>query len=274
MRRLFIVFFLIFSINSSFAQNNINKKLFSLYPYGTKLSNNDIAKIIGIPIPKPDVESAQIASDEKKDISDIYTLNHFTFVDAETLAMMPCAPTPVLTKRLKTNQFRQITSNNLRRAVGSPDVAKGHIIYVKGYLRDLNCHPIASADITIWQANAYGVNNLKAKFTDKYDPNFQTAGFTTTGTDGGFEFITIMPGSVNDQAPFINFHVGIPKEGYFETQMFFPNHELNESDIRLKTLPEYVRDFNISSLAPVNVDNLDEGFFMVVDLVANKINRY
>ena len=56
--------------------------------------------------------------------------------------------------------------------------------------------------------------------------------------------------------------------------MFFPNHELNESDIRLKTLPEYVRDFNISSLAPVNVDNLDEGFFMVVDLVANKINRY
>ena len=85
MRRLFIVFFLIFSINSSFAQTNINKKLFSLYPYGTQLSNNDIAKIIGIPIPKPDVETVQIESDDKNDVSDIYTRDHFTFVDEETL---------------------------------------------------------------------------------------------------------------------------------------------------------------------------------------------
>ena len=103
---LFIVFFLIFSINSSFAQTNINKKLFSLYPYGTKLSNNDIAKIIGIPIPKPDVETVQIESDDKNDVSDIYIVI-ITFVDEETLTMMPCAPTPVLTKKLKVNRFRK-----------------------------------------------------------------------------------------------------------------------------------------------------------------------
>jgi protocatechuate 3,4-dioxygenase beta subunit len=272
MHRLVILFILIFNINNGYADKKSHNKLFDLYPYGTKLSNDDILKIVGIPIPKPDIEMLEINTNQT--VSNLYTHNHFTFLNQDALSMMPCAPTPTLSKTLSTKQFGEITSNNLRRAVGSPDVAEGHILYVKGYLRDINCHPIASADITIWQANAYGVFNDKIKFPNKYDPNFQTAGFTTTNNDGSFEFITIMPGSIDNQAPFINVQVSILNEGSFETQIFFPNHELNNSDIKLKTLPEYVRDLNISSIAPVNIDNIDEGFFMVVDLVANKINRY
>ena len=145
---------------------------------------------------------------------------------------------------------------------------------MKGYLRDVNCHPIANTHVTIWQANSKGFDNEKVKGTDNYDPYLQEAGFAITDNEGRFEFITIMPGSIDNQAPFINFYIDIPKEMSFETQIFFPDHQLNNSDIKLKTLPIHARELLISSIAPVNVEDLDEGFFMVVNLVANVINKY
>ncbi|MBT4989884.1 MAG: hypothetical protein HOM96_05050 [Rickettsiales bacterium] len=272
MLRLYLIFLLLLNGNVIAADTKSGHKLFSLYPYKTTLDKHDIAKIVGIPLPKPDIDISNNATPIEH--PSILNQSQFSVLTLDALAMMPCAPTPVLTERIKFNKYKDISSNNLRRAVGSPDVASGHIIYIKGFLRDVNCHPIANTDITIWQANAYGVYNDTAKHTPDYDPYFQNAGFTITGTDGSFEFITILPGSIDDQAPFINFYIAIPNEISFETQIFFPNHQLNSSDIRLKKLSEPVRNLLMSSIAPVNQEELDEGFYMVIDLIANVINRY
>lgn len=275
MLRIVLIILLIFNISVAevAAETVRNKKFLMPYPYETGVNKKNIGSVVGVPLPKPDVQDTKKIGSDGDDYLDLLIGDYFLSPSLDALAMMPCTVTPVLAKPLKGERYNNITSNNLRRKTGSPDVAFGHIIYIKGFLRDINCHPIANADITIWQANAYGVYNADAKFTDQYDPYFQNAGFTITGTDGSFEFITILPGSIDDLAPTINFHIAIPKKMAFETQIFFQDHQLNNSDIRLKKLPEPVKSLLISGIAPINQDNIDEGFYMVVDLVANVINN-
>ena len=257
------------------ARSKADNKFLMLYPYKTTLSKQDITRIVGSPLPKPGVqELINARKTNKADHVNFFTENHFSSPSIDVMAVLPCAPTPILAEEITVDKYQNISSNNLRRAAGSPDVAMGHIIYIKGFLRDVDCHPISNTNITIWQSNAYGVYNNDAKHTSKYDPYLQNAGFTITGTDGSFEFISILPGSINDQAPFINFRISIPGERAFETQIFFPDHQLNNSDIRLKKLPEAIRNLLISDIAPVNQDELEEGFYMVIDLIANVINPY
>ena len=49
-------------------------------------------------------------------------------------------------------------------------------------------------------SNSKGFDNEKVKGTDNYDPYLQEAGFAITDNEGRFEFITIMPGSIDNQA--------------------------------------------------------------------------
>jgi protocatechuate 3,4-dioxygenase, beta subunit len=268
-----ILFFVL--IITSWAQlwagNSIENKFLSLFPYKTKTNTKDIVAVVGLPLPKPGVH--EIIDNEKvkeSQLLNIYTADdYFIYPALDSSVLFDCVPTPALKNSNSDVNYSNVSSNNLRRKTGSPDVAEGHIIYIKGFLRDINCYPIAGAKITIWHNNAKGFNNSDVSNSENYDPYFQAAGFSVSSNDGSFEFITILPGSYDGYAPFINFYIAIPKREAFETQIFFQDHQLNDSDIRLKKLPKPMKDLLIADVAPVNQDNVDEGFYMVIDLVAN-----
>ena len=94
-----------------------------------------------------------------------------------------------------------------------------------------------------------------------------------------FDFITVLPASVNmlnenPVAPHINIAIYHEFFGSYDTKFYFPDHILNENDAMLNSLDEFNRELIISELVPVNYNNLDEGYFMLVDIIIDGISAY
>lgn len=129
---------------------------------------------------------------------------------------------------------------DLTRVDGRNGVAKGRVIVIEGKVVDTNGDPLEDASVELWQANAAG------RYSHPHDPNtapidlnFQGWAIVLSGKDGGFRFKTVMPGSYPaagnwNRPPHI--HYKVSKLGYVEliTQMYFPDHPLNEKDQLLK----------------------------------------
>lgn len=129
---------------------------------------------------------------------------------------------------------------DLTKVDGKKDIAKGKVVIIQGKVMDTNGKIIEDATVDLWQANAAG-RYRHPHDTNKapLDPNFQGWAIVLSGKDGGFKFKTIIPGSYPasktwNRPPHIHFKVS--KKGYAEitTQMYFPGHKLNESDLLLK----------------------------------------
>ena len=119
-----------------------------------------------------------------------------------------------------------------RRHAGEPI---GERIIVSGRVLDSNAHPVPSALIEIWQANAAG---RYAHVVDQHpaplDPNFTGTGRTLTGEDGSYRFVTIKPGPY----PWVNhlnawrpahIHFSVFGRAFITrlvTQMYFPGDPL------------------------------------------------
>ncbi len=148
----------------------------------------------------------------------------FLFILFPSIALAACQATPEIyhTTDLpkKFNMF-----NNLYRSTGSPLVADGNMIKIKGTLTDENCVPISDAVISIWHFNAYGKYQYGEYNADEggIDKNFGGTGTSITNNMGEFEFITIFPGEYTNQSPFINFKVKHKDFITFYTRLFFSN---------------------------------------------------
>ena len=125
--------------------------------------------------------------------------------------------------------------------------ALGPVIYVRGVVRDLNCLPVAGANVEIWQACASGrYNHDHDPNTAALDPNFRYWGEAFTNGNGEYEFKTVLPGAYPadtdwERPPHIHFRVA--KRGYVEliTQMYFEGDPLNDVDKILERIPERLR---------------------------------
>ena len=129
-------------------------------------------------------------------------------------------------------------SNNLV----TPD-ATGDRIRIEGRVFDGDGNPVSDAMLEIWQADAQG------RFADPKDkralPNSKFKGFGRcgTGTDGGYAFDTIKPGSVPDpdgkpQAPHILvaiFARGMLLHNY--TRIYFEGEAANATDPVMALVP-------------------------------------
>ncbi|QXK93450.1 dioxygenase [Neoehrlichia mikurensis] len=156
----------------------------------------------------------------------------FAFLASEAYAVDPvivnCVETPeIYNVQNKPRHF--YVSNNLRRKTGSPITAKGELIYIIGKVTDRNCVPIANMNVSIWQANTYGiyqssVGNDKVSPNNKYDEHFSGSGITTTDNLGNYSFITVMPGKYSDRLPHISFMLQHPDFLVFYTEMFFEGY--------------------------------------------------
>lgn len=135
---------------------------------------------------------------------------------------------------------------DLTQVQGKTQQAMGEKVIIQGRVLDSSGQPIENATVDIWQANAAGrYNHPHDDNPAPLDPNFQGWAIVQSGQQGGFKFKTIIPGvyPVSDEwqrPPHIHFKVS--KRGFKEkvTQMYFPDHELNQVDKLLlsKTLDE------------------------------------
>jgi protocatechuate 3,4-dioxygenase beta subunit len=120
---------------------------------------------------------------------------------------------------------------------GAADEALGSRIFIQSLVVDVNDQPIEDATVDLWQANAAGrYAHPRDSNPAPVDPNFQGWAIAPSGTEGEFRFNPIMPGAYpaarNWRRP-PHIHFRIQKLGYEQltTQMYFPGHELNNSDL-------------------------------------------
>ena len=135
---------------------------------------------------------------------------------------------------------------DLTQVVGKSGVAKGVIIEVYGQVLDTDLNPVEEVTIDLWQANSFG------KYHHPHDTNpapidehFQAWAILQSGREGRYRFRTVIPGAYpvshsHTRTPHIHFKIS--KKGYDSllTQMYFPDHALNEQDglFRRKSVPE------------------------------------
>ncbi len=130
---------------------------------------------------------------------------------------------------------------DLTQVTGKDEKALGEVVTIQGQVLDIDGNPVEGATVDIWQANAAGrYRHPHDANPAPLDANFQGWAIVQSGEQGGFKFKTIIPGPypVSDswtRPPHIHFKVS--KSGYDEvtTQMYFPDHELNQVDRLLQS---------------------------------------
>lgn len=135
---------------------------------------------------------------------------------------------------------------DLTRVEGKDGIAKGEIIEISGQVFDHDGKPIEDVTIDLWQANSYGKYHHPHDDSDApVDPNFQGWAILKSGKQGRFKLKTVLPGAYPLGAPqqrTPHIHVKVSKLGFESllTQIYFPDHPLNEKDglFRRKTKAE------------------------------------
>lgn len=126
---------------------------------------------------------------------------------------------------------------DLTRIAGSNERAEGEVIEVVGRVFDARCRPLPDTVVEVWQANAFGLYDHPRDRARgrRRDPNFQGFARLRTDREGGYRFVTIVPGAypVSDdwtRPPHIHFKVYPLAAGVLTTQMYFDGHPLNDRD--------------------------------------------
>lgn len=164
-----------------------------------------------------------------------------TLAGAATTVFASNATAIEVTPREMEGPFYPITPQkdkdaDMTRVAGKSGVAKGQIIEVYGQILDQHGDAIAGATIDWWQANSYGKYHHPHDDSEApIDENFQSWAIIQSRDDGKFRIKTVMPGAYPLGAPqqrTPHIHLKVSKLGYESllTQMYFPNHPLNEKD--------------------------------------------
>lgn len=99
--------------------------------------------------------------------------------------------------------------------------AEGRRLRIHGYLKDATGLPLRDAIVEIWQADARGLYRHPGVPEARRDPGFQGYGRTSSDDDGGYVFLTVMPGRYGTRPPHVHFRVAPPGRPDFVTQMYF-----------------------------------------------------
>jgi|GEM_PF-6344273 len=170
------------------------------------------------------------------------------------------APYPINENPSAGFPMAESNDSDLTKIKGKNGTAKGQAVIIKGQLTNSLCEPIKVANIIIWQASESGLYNhihdsINEDFEHpktgqiverKHDDQFQYWGKATTGSDGQYQFKTIIPGFYPAnldtkwfRPPHIHFMVNAMGHPSFITQMYFDCPTLDENVffmIRMKPL--------------------------------------
>jgi len=123
---------------------------------------------------------------------------------------------------------------DLTQVKNRPHSAKGQVIWIQGNVMSEDCRPVSNALVEIWQAAASGRYNHPGDTSGlELDPNFQYWGKAITGTNGEYQFKTIIPGHypAGDnwiRPPHIHFKVFARGFHDLTTQMYFSGSSFSE----------------------------------------------
>ena len=121
--------------------------------------------------------------------------------------------------------------NDLTVVPGASGAPAGQILLLGGRLLDRGGYPVAGAVIEIWQTDAEGIYlHPGDPDTDTRDPNFQFYGEARTGSDGSYNFRTIIPGQYEPRPRHIHVKVKLDGRELLTTQFYFPEDALASGD--------------------------------------------
>lgn len=130
---------------------------------------------------------------------------------------------------------------DLTTLAGRSDRAQGQVIYLSGRVLNRHGHPVAGAQMEIWQANTHGkYRHPSDEYEAPIDPNFEGYARLVSDAEGRYRFKSVKPGSYPDdasgtrRAPHIHLEV-TGRVNRLVTQMYFAGEQLNETDRFLST---------------------------------------
>lgn len=150
-----------------------------------------------------------------------------------------CKITPSIRVNFPPNETIGKT-NNLWRMTGLAIPAVGKPVFIHGIVLDEHCVPVQGTVVQIWQADAKGNYALDDKGSKDLDPYFGASGTALTDNRGEYNFLTIFPGTVEGEAPYIRFRVKHQDFKTIRTKMFFEGSP-NEKDEDYKALSKSKR---------------------------------
>jgi len=107
-----------------------------------------------------------------------------------------------------------------RTSLLEPGMA-GTRLALSGRVLSRDCRPIAGARLDFWQADASGT----------YDnAGYRLRGNQTTGSDGRFALVTVVPGEYPGRTEHIHVKVQHAGTGTLTTQLYFPGVSKNQQD--------------------------------------------
>lgn len=139
----------------------------------------------------------------------------------QVLAQTPeCNPNPT-PRQIEGPYYTPQTPQRSNLIDGLP----GEILVLEGRVLSTACQPVAGAIVDLWGCDAQGV----------YDnTGFKLRGNQITDAQGRFRFETLMPGSYGNSSfrrtPHFHVKVQSPASPLLTTQLYFPDHPLNQRD--------------------------------------------
>ncbi len=164
---------------------------------------------------------------------------------------------------------------DLTQIQGRQGSAKGRVILIEGQVLNADGKPIEDAMVDLWQANAAGrYRHHRDKNRAPLDPNFQGWAIVKSGREGRFRFKTIFPGIYPASAEWLrppHIHFKVSKSGYTDltTQMYFPGHKLNNSDLLLMQKSNEEAELMISKRIDAELEAYSYSIVMSVTKIKN-----
>lgn len=115
--------------------------------------------------------------------------------------------------------------------------AKGQPAWVEGTVTDLQGHPVAGAQVEIWQCDEAGRYHHPGD-GNRADRSFQGFGRMTVDREGRYRFRTIRPVAYSGRTPHIHVKVRLDRRELLTTQLYVEGDAHNERDFLWRRLGE------------------------------------
>lgn len=112
---------------------------------------------------------------------------------------------------------------------------RGQASWVEGTVTDLQGHPVAGAQVEIWQCDEAGRYH-HPRDGDRADKAFQGFGKVVVGADGQYRFRTIRPVAYAGRTPHIHVKVRLGKRELLTTQLYVQGDSGNARDFLWRSL--------------------------------------
>lgn len=154
------------------------------------------------------------------------------------------------------------TDSDLVKISGAVRAAGGEIVIVSGRVLDRSLRPLKNARVEIWQCDVNGryIHDGEPYWQTR-DQGFQGFGHAITDAEGRYQFRTIKPVPYPGRCPHIHAKVWYQGKDRLTTQLFLPNHPLNERDGLYRHIPKSERE-----RVHLNFDSADEPM-ATIDLI-------